>query len=143
MQPDRRRTVTPSQVRSPLDTSCRANWNNRAALAGLFEKDTLQQPQQGLRRVRTSRTSSTAPSSTQSKLTPRPTRNKGKHAEHLQGDCRLPSSGTLASRIIQRDHKPGEARRLRAGNNCRSPGRTECGRYAVSKYNQSKYPQAV
>ena len=43
MQPGVTRAVTRSQVRSPVATDDRANRNNRAAVAGLFQKDTLQQ----------------------------------------------------------------------------------------------------
>ena len=41
MQPGVTRAVTQSQVRSPVATHYRANWNNCATVAGLFQKDTL------------------------------------------------------------------------------------------------------
>ena len=43
MQPGVTRAVTCSQVRSPVDTDYRANRNNRAAVAGLFQKYMPQQ----------------------------------------------------------------------------------------------------
>ena len=43
MQPGITRAVTRSQVRSSAATNYRANRNNRASLAGLFQKDTVQQ----------------------------------------------------------------------------------------------------
>ena len=43
IQPGVTRAVTRSHVRSPVATDYRANWNNRAAVSGLFQTDTLQQ----------------------------------------------------------------------------------------------------
>ena len=43
MQPGATRAVIRGQVRSSAATNCRPNRNNRAALGGLFQKDTVQQ----------------------------------------------------------------------------------------------------
>ena len=43
MQPGVTRAVIRGQVRSSAATNYRPNRNNRAALAGLFQKDTFQQ----------------------------------------------------------------------------------------------------
>lgn len=68
----------------------------------------------------------------------RPVLDKGKNPEYLQGGYGLPTSGAFESSIRQRDRKPGEARRLRAGINHRSPGRTEVGRHTVGKTRSRK-----
>ena len=59
--------------------------------------------------------------------------HKGKKPEHLEVGDGPPTSGALESSIRQRDHKPGEARCLRACTNQCSPSRTEGGGHAVGK----------